>query len=246
MHPVNLPYRPAVEDLLSAAAVHCSLLQQKKTVAETKRQIQVMNDHHGRKPCLMADTFYNLKNQVLILQIKTAGGLVEKKKLRFLSQRSRKHDFLPFSSAQMTEITPLKQLGIRHHCLAVSRDHPLAQKKRLTVEDLYGETLMLVKRGDSRSVDRIRAELEKHPQIHLEDTAQFYDMEVFNRCAQTRNVMLTLDCWQNVHPALVTIPADWDFAIPYGLLYAKNAPEDVLRFLDLIDSRTADPAKHPL
>ena len=71
-------------------------------------------------------------------------------------------------------------------------------------------------------------------------------MEVFNRCAQTRNVMLTLDCWQNVHPALVTIPADWDFAIPYGLLYAKNAPEDVLRFLDLIDSRTADPAKHPL
>ena len=51
---------------------------------------------------------------------------------------------------------------------------------------------MLVKRGDSLSVDRIRNEIEKYPQIRIEDTSQFYDMEVFNRCAQTQNIMLTL------------------------------------------------------
>lgn len=44
-------------------------------------------------------------------------------------------------------------------------------------------------------VDKIRDEIEQHPEIRIEDTAPFYDMEVFNRCAQTRNVMITLDCW---------------------------------------------------
>ncbi|MEI3502480.1 MAG: hypothetical protein V8Q42_02030 [Anaerovoracaceae bacterium] len=35
--------------------------------------------------------------------------------------------------------------------------------------------------------------------ICIEDTAQFYDMAVFNRCAETRNVLLTIECWQDVH-----------------------------------------------
>lgn len=128
------------------------------------------------------------------------------------------------------------QLGTYQHCCAVSREHPLAQKERLTIKDLYGQTLMMVKRGDSGVVDGIRAEIELHPQIRIEDTAQFYDMEVFNRCAQTGNVMVTLECWREVHPAFVTIPVEWDHAIPYGLLYAKEPPEDIVRFLDIVSA----------
>lgn len=127
-----------------------------------------------------------------------------------------------------------QQLGTYRHCCAVAREHPLAKKERLTIPDLYGETLMMVKRGDSTAVDKIRDEIERHPQIRIEDTPQFYDMEVFNRCAQTQNVMLTLDCWRDVHPALVTIPVAWDFLIPYGVLYPKSPSEDILRFLKLL------------
>lgn len=58
-----------------------------------------------------------------------------------------------------------------------------------------------------------------HPQIHIEDTPQFYDMEVFNRSVQTRHLLMSLDCWTEVHPSLVTLPVDWNFTIPYGLLY---------------------------
>ena len=97
---------------------------------------------------------------------------------------------------------------------------------------------MMVKAGDSVCVDRIRNELLRHPEIHIEDTAQFYDIEVFNRCAQTRNVLLTPECWRDVHPGLVTLPVDWDFPIPYGLLYAKNADPDVLKLLSLLDAVT--------
>lgn len=104
----------------------------------------------------------------------------------------------------------------------------------MKISDLYGQTLMMVRRGDSESVDKIRDEIEKHPQIRIEDTQQFYDMEVFNRCNQTQNVMMTLDCWKDVHPSLVTIPVEWDYTIPYGLLYSKDASDDILKFLSLI------------
>ena len=59
------------------------------------------------------------------------------------------------------------------------------------MEDLYGETVTLVKQGDSPTVDRIRAELALHPAITLEDAPQFYDMEVFNQCVQTQHPLLT-------------------------------------------------------
>ena len=127
-------------------------------------------------------------------------------------------------------------LGRYRKMVAVSREHRLAGKKRLEIEDLYGETLMMVRRGDSGVNDEIRNDLErKHPQIHIEDTPQFYDLSVFNRCAETGNVLLTIECWQEVHPGLVSIPVNWDYSIPYGLLYSLNAPEDVLRFVKAVE-----------
>jgi len=126
-------------------------------------------------------------------------------------------------------------LGTYKKMVAVPREHPLAQKELLTPEDLYGETLMMVKCGDSEVNDRIRRELEEqHPQIQLEDTPQFYDLSVFNRCAETGKLLLSIECWKDVHPGLVTLPVTWDYKIPYGLLYSLRAPEDVLQFVECI------------
>lgn len=93
---------------------------------------------------------------------------------------------------------------------------------------------MMVKRGDSRVVDAIRAEIQRHPEIRIEDTTQFYDIEVFNRCEASQSVMLTIECWRDVHPALVTIPVEWDYPIPYGLLYAMEPSAEVLRLLETV------------
>lgn len=126
-------------------------------------------------------------------------------------------------------------LGRCRKMVAVSRDHRLAGRKRLSVSDLYGETLMMVKEGDSAGNDRIRADLVRdHPAIQIEDTPHFYDISVFNRCAQTGNVLLILDCWKEVHPALVSIPVDWDYSLPYGLLYALEPSEAVARFVEAV------------
>lgn len=128
-------------------------------------------------------------------------------------------------------------LGRYKKMIAVSREHHLASKSYIDIEDLYGETLMMVCPGDSGVNDFIRNDLEKnHPQIHIEDTPQFYDLSVFNRCAETGNVLLTIECWQEVHPGLVSIPVHWEYSIPYGLLYALEAPEDVLQFVRAVEN----------
>lgn len=129
-------------------------------------------------------------------------------------------------------------LGRCQKMVAVSRDHHLASRKRLRITDLYGETLMMVKEGDSSVNDQLRADLKRdHSAIQIEDTPQFYDISVFNRCAQTGNVLLILDCWQEVHPALVSIPVDWDYSLPYGLLYALEPSEAVGRFVEAVQAQ---------
>ena len=126
-------------------------------------------------------------------------------------------------------------LGRYRKMIAVSREHHLTKKGRIDLEDLYGETLMMVKQGDSGVNDFIRNDLQRyHPKIHIEDTPQFYDLSVFNCCAETGKVLLTIECWQEVHPGLVSIPVNWDYSIPYGLLYSFDAPEDVLRFVERV------------
>ena len=126
-------------------------------------------------------------------------------------------------------------LGRYRKMIAVSREHHLAKKSRIDLQDLYGETLMMVKQGDSGVNDFIRNDLQRyHPKIRIEDTPQFYDLSVFNRCAETGKVLLTIECWQEVHPGLVSIPVNWDYSIPYGLLYSFDAPKDVLRFVERV------------
>lgn len=154
-----------------------------------------------------------------------------------VEQLGEKFDFLlgVCDSKQWLERCNMLPLGRYKKMCAVSREHPLANKACLEISDLYGETLMMVKEGDSETNDLIRMDLKKnHPAIRIEDTPQFYDISVFNRCIETGNVLLILECWQDVHPALVSIPVKWEYSSPYGLLYALDPPEDVLQFVSAI------------
>lgn len=126
------------------------------------------------------------------------------------------------------------KLGSYKHCVAVSRTHPLAKRKSVSIKDFLGQTIMMCKKGDSNSVDKVRAELEQYNEIKFEDTPYFYDIEVFNRCEQNGSILLTLDCWTDVHPSLITVPVKWDHTIPYGILYPLNCKADIRNVIDAI------------
>ena len=129
------------------------------------------------------------------------------------------------------------RLGEYRLCCAVPRGHRLAKQKKLDVEQLYGECVMLGERGDSTSVDCVRDVLEKYPQIRIKNTSCFYDIDVFNICERENNILLTLECWKEIHPSLVTIPVNWGFTVPYGILYPLSPNNNILNFLQIINKR---------
>ncbi len=123
-------------------------------------------------------------------------------------------------------------------CCAVSVHHKLAKKNRLTVQDLYGEKLMLMKREWSHYVDLLRDDLWKnHPQIQIVDF-DFYDVGAFNQCENNNCVLMAVPKWQYVHPLLKILPVDWKYTIPYGLLHAPEPSEAVKKFLKAVDNIT--------
>ena len=117
-------------------------------------------------------------------------------------------------------------------CCAVSVHHRLAAKDRLSISDLYGENLLLMRRGWSGYVDSLRDELwQNHPQIKITDF-EFYNMDIFNRCESSDDILLAIPGWANVHPLLKGIPVDWDFGIPFGILHSRKPSETVKNFLE--------------
>lgn len=143
----------------------------------------------------------------------------------------------PCDSLTWKENYNILQIKQGECAIAVPRKHRLSKKETLCWNDLDGETIMLVKRGDSSVLNKMRDEIEtKHPQITVIDTPHFYDTSIFNECEQMGCLMETLDIWKDVHPSIVTIPMDWDYKMPYGIVYAKHPSETVEAFISKISN----------
>lgn len=121
-------------------------------------------------------------------------------------------------------------------CLMVSVHHRLAAKERLTIQDLYGEELLIIRKGWMNEVDRLRQDLQNnHPDIRLVGFP-FYDVNIFNQCENSNQVLLAVGKWEQVHPLMRIIPVDWDYEVPFGLLHASEPSPQVRRLLDAIHS----------
>ena len=110
-----------------------------------------------------------------------------------------------------------------------------AQKTKLTVQDLYGEKLMLMHREWSHYVDLLRDDIWKnHPQIQIVDF-DFYDVDAFNQCENNNCVLMAVEKWQYVHPLLKILPVNWGYTIPYGLLHSPSPSAAVKKFLRAVE-----------
>lgn len=146
-------------------------------------------------------------------------------------------DFIigPFTPEISTKKYNFLSLGASKCCIAVSKKHKLSLKKLLTWNDIKGENLILIKRGESLIIDNIRNDIEiNHPDVHIIDTPTLYNADVFNKCDQNNYIMETLDIWQDIHPSLVTIPMDWEYEVPYGILYPSDSSQSAIEFINLI------------
>lgn len=152
-----------------------------------------------------------------------------------ISSLGVKFDFMTvaFRSADVLKYADMIQLGTCNICISVPRAHPLSKRKMLQVEDLYGEHVVIYRRGDSSESDAVLDFIEStHPQIILEEQSTYFDLNTFNLCAEKGWLFLSLDVWDFFHPSLVNIPVDWDFKTSYNLVYSKNISGIPAEFLN--------------
>lgn len=119
---------------------------------------------------------------------------------------------------------------------AVPMNHRLAKKKLLTVQDLYGETLLFYSESVSQedNLTHIAESLQKqHPQIHTLNVG-FFNIDLFNRCVEENCIAMVAGGVERIHPLLKVISVDWSYTIPFGLLHAPKPSAHVQRFLDEI------------
>lgn len=177
------------------------------------------------------DSFPGFKLQIVPFEDNRAGIL------SFIDRLGDSFDFFVgvCDSKKWLSKCNMLTLGTYKKCIAVPSYHRLAGKKILKLSDLYGETLIMVKSGDSDVNDKIRMDLvTNHPQIKIRDTDHFYDMDVFNECESSGNLLLNNECWSNIHPTLVTIPVDWNYSIPYGLIYPLSPDENIQKLVSVL------------
>ncbi len=94
---------------------------------------------------------------------------------------------------------------------------------------------MLIQRGDSPVLNQMRDDIvKKHPNVKIKDALNKYDTAIFNECDKMNCLMETLDIWTDVHPSLVTLPMEWEYKMPYGIVYAKFPSQAVHDFIAVV------------
>jgi len=141
----------------------------------------------------------------------------------------------PCDSAYWKENFNILPLGVCQCRVSLPAKHHLAKMNSLTWRDLYGETLMLVAKGISPVIDRLRQDIvTNHPDINIIDSSDYYDIEAFNKCVEGNYLMETPDTWAGLHPSLVTLPVEWDYSQPYGIVYAKKPCPAFANFIKMV------------
>ena len=129
------------------------------------------------------------------------------------------------------------ELGRTRFCIAVPRGHRLADKGVIEPEDLCGERIIIVRLGKSPAVDGVRRILAQISDIVLEDSPEYYDIGVFNRCVAEGVLLLSLEYWKDVHPSIVSVPLKVNASQAYGIIYAADAPAEVLKFISIAEEQ---------
>ncbi len=116
-------------------------------------------------------------------------------------------------------------------CLAVPLHHPLSSKQVIKVDDLRNIEIMFITKG-WRVMDNIRKDLVLKG-IELIDF-DFFNINAFNKAVKENVPIMAIDGWENIHPLLKIIPVEWDYKIPFGIMYSPTPSRQVKRFIDMI------------
>lgn len=143
----------------------------------------------------------------------------------------------PFSATPAQKHCQLLPLDAWRFTLAMPTEHPLAGRSKIAVDDLDGQTVMVMEPGCSRENDLVRQAIDDSGvDARIIDIPQFYGPATFNRCVDEDCLLLSLEGWANAHPSLASVPFDVPHSIPAGIMYSTTPNEATERFVQTIRS----------
>ena len=119
-------------------------------------------------------------------------------------------------------------------CCAVAKNHRLSNTKKLTMQDLNGEYLVMPVEGVSKEIDAFRKDVtEQYPTVQIVDSP-YYGVDTFTLCEVNDYILVTQPVYADIHSNLVTIPLETKYTLPYGLMYANEPTAAAQKFIQYL------------
>lgn len=138
----------------------------------------------------------------------------------------------PCDASQWSKHYSIYVLGYECFKIAVPVKNHLSQKKKLTLNDLDGETLIMPPL-EASVVRKMCNDLKTtHPAINIINTEQYFSPNTFNEYAD--NLVLTRESFENLSPMQRAMEVNWNYKSPYGVIYEKNPSKKMIDFVDIL------------
>ena len=118
--------------------------------------------------------------------------------------------------------------------LAVPVSHALSAESLITPEKLKNRRVLFIRRGWNKYIDNLRDKLEEKG-VKTENFEMF-NISAYNRAVTENMPVITVEGWEDVHPLLKLIPADWEDSVPFGVFYSPTPTKLVKKFVGLLSS----------
>lgn len=121
--------------------------------------------------------------------------------------------------------------------LAVPVTHALSAEQLISCRSLKGRRVLFIRRGWNVYIDTLRDRLEAAG-VETVDFPQF-TINAYNRAVSENIPIITVEGWEDVHPLLKIIPAEWEDSIPFGVFYSPKPTVLVKKFIGILSELAA-------
>ena len=117
-------------------------------------------------------------------------------------------------------------------CCGVVKDHPLAGKRFITMQDLREHGIVFIDRSANGESKLLREQLLREA-IPFESRPEWTGSLVWE-CSIQKRVLVVPSCWNDILVDLLLIPCALDASVPYGFFYRDNPSAPLTEFLDFV------------
>lgn len=145
--------------------------------------------------------------------------------------------FSPYGMDSVRKNINFYEMGKFNFTIMMHTNDPLAKKSKIELSDLNHANFYIMPSGMSKEIDKIYKDIDKQKlKINMIITDAHYTVNTFNKFSTRTGYLLSLNCWDNVLPGLISRPLNVPFQLPYGFITAKNPERHIKLFIEILQA----------